>query len=160
MSCKKLAFKLLLIQIFTTFILLFASVLFYSIFPNSEAFRWIVGIGYTLVYWYIIIDFTSKYGSYDIKDNKFSYFKGFIAGTIATIPIVIFYFITRWKSLPPLFIRLWLIPYDKLLQTYQDTFPQLSLIVSLIFPIISGIGYILGLSRWKLIKRKIENAKH
>lgn len=159
MNTIRLSVKLFTMQILMTLILLFVSMLFYSIYPGNKLYHWIIGVAYILVYWYVIYKYTSILGKDDAMKGRFAFFNGFSAGFIATLPVLIFFIFTELLSLPFTYVRLWLFPYDMVLQTFGNTRHYLAVVVALIFPVATGISYPFGIIKWNKIKMKFDTTK-
>lgn len=111
-----------------------------------------------------------KRGSVDSEniDRSLGYFpsKGFIAGLIASIPgmilsltAILAYGNVKIYTVINVIIRIWLSPYIHLFGQFPKTLPYLFLILVLIFPIFSGLGYLHGPARRQKIKDAINKSK-
>lgn len=91
----------------------------------------------------------------EIRKN---YFRGFLAGMIASIPgfiLAVFAFLAETNVISvydaigmdifSLLNRMWYNPLGALYDAYVNTTPAINLLIPLFMPIVAGIGYFLGL---------------
>ena len=159
MGNGKFALKLFGSHALATAIQLFLSGFIFGIFPDSELYQWLVGILYIIMFCFIIYADASSYGLNDLKRGTFHKSKGFLSGLIASIPSLILYVLAvsmpsiRWLEV---ILRVWLIPFIKLIVTLEEYVPAILIVFLVIFPLVTGFSYLEGVRRRAKIKKAIE----
>ncbi|NLC44677.1 MAG: hypothetical protein GX783_10395 [Clostridiales bacterium] len=158
MGYGKFGLKLFGSHVLMSVVQFFLYFLIFGVFPDSELYQWIIGIMFIALFCLVIYADASHYGQNDLKRDRFSKSKGFIAGLIASIPGLILYILAL--ALPSVWLfdvllRAYLIPYIKLIITFQSSMPAVSIIFILFFPIVTGLSYLDGIRRRNKIKEAI-----
>jgi hypothetical protein len=158
MGYGKFGLKLLGSHVLMSIVQFFLYFLIFGVFPDSELYQWIIGIFFIALFWLIIYADASHYGQNDLKRGNFHKSKGFISGIVASIPGIVLYLLAI--TLPSVWIfevvlRTYLIPYIKLIITFENSMPTISIIFILFFPLVTGFSYLDGIRRRKRIQEAI-----
>jgi hypothetical protein len=139
---------------------------FFSLWRENVVYQWAVGILYIVIFWIVIYADASSRGSEDFKKGSFSCTKGFKAGLIASIPALLLYIsalICGYTSVTGIWLitilRVWLVPYTKLFTGLEHMMLWIILATILVFPVVSGLSYMDGERRRKVIIALIDRAK-
>ncbi|MGI6571354.1 MAG: hypothetical protein ACOX27_09995 [Caldicoprobacterales bacterium] len=157
MGYFKFGLKLLGSHALMTAVQSFLFLLLFGIF-ESEWYQWIAGIFFIALFWFIIYADASHYGQNDLKRGTFRYSKGFLSGLVASVPALILYVLSLSFSSFDLFrvtLRIWLIPYIKLMVAFENYMPAITIVFILLFPLVTGFSYIDGIRRRNKIMEKI-----
>jgi signal transduction histidine kinase len=131
MGYFKFGLKLLGSHALMTAVQSFLFLLLFGIF-ESEWYQWIAGIFFIALFWFIIYADASHYGQNDLKRGTFRYSKGFLSGLVASVPALILYVLSLSFSSFDLFrvtLRIWLIPYIKLMVAFENYMPAITLVI-------------------------------
>ena len=158
MGYGKFGLKLFGSHVLMSVVQFFLYFLIFGVFPDSELYQWIIGIMFIALFWLVIYADASYYGQNDLKRDNFHKSKGFISGLIASIPGLVLYILAL--ALPSAWIfevllRAYLIPYIKLIITFQSSMPAVSIVFMMFFPIVSGLSYLDGMRRRNKIQEAI-----
>lgn len=156
MGSRKFGLKLLGTHLLMSVIQFFLYLILFSIFQDSKIYQWFMGIVFILIFWLVIYSDASYYGQNDIKRNNYFHYKGFIAGVIATLPGILFYMGSLIYAPIGILLRLWLIPYVQVYVSLASAMPHLTIILALLFPLVSGFSYRDGIRRRNKVLKAIE----
>ena len=156
MGSKKFGLKLLGTHLLMSVIQSFLYFFLFSILPDNKLYQWFMGLVFILIFWLVIYSDASYYGQNDIKRNNYYHYKGFIAGLIATLPGILFYMGFLIYEPIGFLHRLWLIPYAQVYVGFAGVMPHLTIILALLFPIVSGFSYQDGIRRRNKVLKAIE----
>ena len=159
MGFGKFSLKLFGSHILMTVILFFLYFLMFGLFPDSELYQWFIGMLFIVIFWFVIYADASYYGQNDLKRGTFIPAKGFVSGLIASIPGILLYIFSLAipsAGLIEVFLCALLIPYIKLIVTFENSMPAVSIVFLLFFPLVTGLSYLDGIRRREKIKKAIE----
>jgi len=113
----------------------------------------------------IYADVSSR-GSEDFRRGAFEYTKGFLAGIIASIPLLVIYFAGLIYGYSDVsinwfvtFLRIWLVPYTIVFSSFDDMILWIMPVTILMFPIVTGLSYMDGKRKRLRVNAVIEKAK-
>ena len=139
---------------------------FLGLWQDNAIYQWVVGILYIALFWLVIYADTSSRGSEDFKKGTFDYTKGFIAGATASIPMLTIYIAGLIYSYHSdtlnwfiSILRVWLVPYNMLITSFEHIILWIIPFTILIFPVVSGLSYLDGKRRRKGIMAIIDKAR-
>ncbi|HHT65772.1 MAG TPA: hypothetical protein GX017_06750 [Clostridiales bacterium] len=142
-----------------TILQLLLSGFLFGIFPDSQFYQWLIGLLNIIIFCVVIYADASSYGQNDLKRGTFRKSKGFLSGFIASIPGLILYILA--VSMPSVawftvILRIWLIPFVKLIVTFEKYSPDILIVFLALFPLITGFSYLDGIRRREKVKKAIE----
>lgn len=139
-----------------SFVLLFMNVLLSGIFRDNAIFQWAVFAFLVTLFWLMIYLEASKIGETDLKRGAYRSLKGFISGLYATIPALVLYIAVLTYSPLKFLLHIWLSPYIRLFNTFEQGMPHLAMLAAMALPLVSGISYMDGIRRRNKLLKTIE----
>src|SRR5690554_4601605 len=139
-----------------SFVELFMYVLLSGIFRDNTIFQWTVFVFLVALFWFMIYLEASKIGENNLKRGSFKRTRGFIVGLYATIPALVLYIAALIYRPLKFLLHIWLSPYIRLFNTFEQYMPHVAMITALLLPIVSGISYIDGVRRRKKLLKTIK----
>jgi hypothetical protein len=165
MGTVKLGIKLVGTHAIISILEFFLLVPLTGLWENNQLYQWIIGLLQIFIFGFIIYADISNASQNELKRDTFWKPKGFFIGLVATTPALILFLLTMLIKTQPnyaeIILRFWLVPYSKILVTYEKHMPYLAIGPIILLPIITGLSYLDGIRKRNKILNTIKqsNAK-
>lgn len=146
-----LVLKLLAVHGIMTLVQFLLMPVFFGILTENDIYQWTVGLLYIALFWLMIYVDVSYTGSQHDKQGTYLKQNGFVAGLLASLPAILIYFAGviyffqtnefNWFFTA---LRIWLVPYTKVIVTFEQNIMIVLPVIILIFPLVTGISYLDG----------------